>query len=158
MSLATDFSTSLSAHDIGPSFTVSLDLPGRQSSVRERQFRAVLPLMKLNSDHARLELGVRRDPGEGEQRGRVDDQVLAPVIGVAPAVGHDDAELSADAWIDLNGRVRDVAWLHPLGEALRIEPGGHDPFPRDGNEAPDDHGIVVLAAHRLDRFFRFVCG
>src|SRR5213080_5388513 len=35
-------------------------------------------------------VGVRRDPGEGEAGGRLDREILAPVLLVAACVVHDD--------------------------------------------------------------------
>src|SRR5947209_15251534 len=52
------------AHDVGPSFAMILDPTRRQPSMRKRQVRPVSVRLELDRDDARLQFGIRRNPGE----------------------------------------------------------------------------------------------
>ena len=68
------------ANDVGPPLSMPIDLLRRQAPVSEDQLGPRAPLVKLDGDDRRLVVGVPGDPGERQQRRRLDRQVLAVVL------------------------------------------------------------------------------
>src|SRR5207302_1536450 len=73
--------------------------------------------------------------------GRLDREILAPVLLVPTSVVHDDPERTADAWVELDGRAARVPRTHPAGHERRVEPRGEHPLAREPQHAPH-HQLV----------------
>ena len=112
------------AYDVAPPLPMRLDRRWRQAPVREDQLRPSPALVKFDGDDCRPVVRILRNPGERQQRRRLDGEVLVMVIDVAavwPPM-RQDVESAADPRVNRDGGVGSLSRSHPVRHALRIAP------------------------------------